>query len=109
MALENKTAHREHEIIEAAINNFVPRMQQLLRNIDHSEIDAVDEQGRTALMWSSEFGHVSIVTMLTAAGATVTLRDAGGGKTIQGWLAGWLGGWVAGWLGATAAWWWLPE
>ena len=40
------------------------------------DVDALDEHGRTALMWTAELGHLSAAQALLRLGADRTLRDA---------------------------------
>lgn len=49
-----------------------------------ARVDAVDSEGRTALMWASSFLADEMTDLLLKAGADASLRDAGG-KTAADW------------------------
>ena len=64
-------------IREAARNNKVAILSQLLNILlhDHTTIDAVDQSGRTALMWAAQRGHLPCMLLLLQHNADMNLRN----------------------------------
>lgn len=66
----------EKTLIESAYAGQLDRVQSLAAK--GTRVDATDETGRTALMWSALRGHAAIVGFLLEKGATVDARDSDG-------------------------------
>ncbi|KAK6143228.1 hypothetical protein DH2020_023576 [Rehmannia glutinosa] len=67
-------------------------LKQLIESSDNDgrDIDAVDEDGRTALLFVSGLGSEQCVQLLAEAGADVNHRDNGGGLTALHMAAGYV-------------------
>lgn len=65
-------------------------MKRLLESNDGRDVDAVDEEGRTALLFVSGLGSEPCVRMLAEAGADVNYRDNNGGLTALHMAAGYV-------------------
>ncbi len=60
-------------IIDAAKNDDISSIDALLAQ--GADIDAVDEEGKTALIWAATRGALQIVEVLLERGANTTIRD----------------------------------
>lgn len=65
-------------------------LKQLIESNDGRDIDAVDQDGRTALLFVSGLGSEQCVQLLAEAGADVNHRDNGGGLTALHMAAGYV-------------------
>ncbi|KAL0413344.1 UNVERIFIED_CONTAM: Signal recognition particle protein, chloroplastic [Sesamum radiatum] len=65
-------------------------LKQLIESNDGRDIDAVDQDGRTALLFVSGLGSEQCVQLLAEAGANVNHRDNGGGLTALHMAAGYV-------------------
>ncbi|KAI3448679.1 hypothetical protein Pfo_005344 [Paulownia fortunei] len=65
-------------------------LKQLIESNDGRDIDAVDEDGRTALLFVSGLGSEQCVQLLAEAGADVNHRDNSGGLTALHMAAGYV-------------------
>ncbi|KAL0375613.1 UNVERIFIED_CONTAM: Signal recognition particle protein, chloroplastic [Sesamum calycinum] len=65
-------------------------LKQLIESNDGRDIDAVDQDGRTALLFVSGLGSEQCVQLLSEAGANVNHRDNGGGLTALHMAAGYV-------------------
>ncbi|KAG8363782.1 hypothetical protein BUALT_Bualt19G0058100 [Buddleja alternifolia] len=65
-------------------------LKQLIESSDGRDIDAVDQDGRTALLFVSGLGSEQCVQLLAEAGANVNHRDNNGGLTALHMAAGYV-------------------
>ncbi|MHC4450992.1 MAG: peptidylprolyl isomerase [Planctomycetota bacterium] len=62
---------------DAATSGDADAVVMLLRYDVDVDVDALDDEGRTALMLAASGGHMPVVRLLVAAGADVTIEDEG--------------------------------
>ncbi|MBM4043744.1 MAG: ankyrin repeat domain-containing protein [Planctomycetes bacterium] len=67
------------KLIQAVLNHDSSGVSRLLAS--GADVNAGDNQGKTALMWAAETGQVDLVNALIRAGANVNARD------VFGWPA----------------------
>ncbi|KAM3286626.1 signal recognition particle 43 kDa protein, chloroplastic [Capsicum chacoense] len=65
-------------------------LKELIEADDDRDVDAVDENGRTALLFVSGLGSEACVKLLAEAGADVNYRDRNGGLTALHMAAGYV-------------------
>ncbi|XP_055805864.1 signal recognition particle 43 kDa protein, chloroplastic isoform X2 [Solanum dulcamara] len=65
-------------------------LRELIEAEDDRDVDAVDDDGRTALLFVSGLGSESCVKLLAEAGADVNYRDRNGGLTALHMAAGYV-------------------
>ncbi|PIN23407.1 26S proteasome regulatory complex, subunit PSMD10 [Handroanthus impetiginosus] len=65
-------------------------LKQIIESDDGRDIDAVDQEGRTALLFVSGLGSEQCVQILAEAGADVNHRDNSGGLTALHMAAGYV-------------------
>ncbi|KAL7126344.1 hypothetical protein ABFS83_14G179800 [Erythranthe nasuta] len=65
-------------------------LAQIIESSDGRDVDAVDENGRTALLFVSGLGSEQCVRILAEAGADVNRRDKSGGLTALHMAAGYV-------------------
>jgi len=65
-----KLTMRAEEFLDAARNGDLKRVQEILKK-RKVNINKKDEDGRTALMLASEYGHIEVVKSLLANGANI--------------------------------------
>ena len=61
-------------------------VKQLIENADNNEIDCIDEDGSTTLIYTARNGYTEIVELLIAAGANVNTAEVDG-TTALIWVA----------------------
>ena len=68
-------------IHEAALNGMATRVMSLLES--KMNVNALDQDGRSALMYAAFNGHVGVMKMLIDAGASVNFRDSYGRTALM--------------------------
>ncbi|MGG3306990.1 ankyrin repeat domain-containing protein [Paenibacillus lautus] len=70
---KEEVQNMDHELIEYAEQGNTEQVRQLLQS--GANINATDEQGRTAVMAATYHNHVGTVEALIQAGADINIRD----------------------------------
>lgn len=76
-----QAASKESELRKAAQKGKAEQVRQLL--VDGASVNAIDGQGRTALMFAAEGGHVAVVELLLASGARIEAKDVNGESALD--------------------------
>lgn len=72
---------KEKALLDAALAGETEKVKSLLK--ENTNVDAVDEDGHTPLMYSSFNGHTEIVKILLDMGASVTAIDYAGRTALM--------------------------
>lgn len=71
----------DHSFFEAALNGLY---SEVMKSIDNGiDINAKDEDGRSALMYAAYNGHNAVIQILLEKGASVDLRDVNGRTALM--------------------------
>ncbi|KAK6507375.1 hypothetical protein TWF481_005811 [Arthrobotrys musiformis] len=76
---EGEKKARLQKLLNMAASNGEPeRVKKILsgKARDYIDVDAVDEEGSSPLIYAACFGHEEVVTLLVTAGANVNLQDS---------------------------------
>ncbi|KAF3179200.1 hypothetical protein TWF225_007717 [Orbilia oligospora] len=78
MSEQEKKARLQKLLNMAASNGEPERVRKILsgRARDYIDVDAVDEEGSSPLIYAACFGHEEVVSLLVTAGANVNLQDS---------------------------------
>ncbi|KAF3942296.1 Myosin-Va [Dactylella cylindrospora] len=78
MSEEEKQLRLQKLLNMAASNGETERVKKILKSDarDLIDVDAVDEEGSSPLIYAACFGHEDVVTLLVEAGANVNLQDS---------------------------------
>lgn len=79
--IEPRTPQQDLRLLEAARYGETARVAQLIN--DGTDLDAQDDNGRTALMFASMAGRAPVVRLLLDAGADRTIKDNSGGDAYD--------------------------
>ena len=71
---------KEQNLISASKNGNIDKVRDSLEN--GVDIDYVDDDGRTALMYASQNGHINIVRLLIEQNADVNYQDDDGNTPL---------------------------
>ncbi|KAJ6257109.1 Myosin-Va [Drechslerella dactyloides] len=78
MSQEEKRVRLQKLLNMAASNGEPDRVRKILGSDakEYIDVDAVDEEGSSPLIYAACFGHEEVVTLLVEAGANVNLQDS---------------------------------